>query len=80
MLVMVKFGQKNEYLKKFQLRKPLKMYEYLINFIEVIDNQKLFAIILLNFKTYFPKQQDDNKPEDKNTEDGSRRRCQSAAK
>ena len=64
--------KKNEYLKKISTKENhTKIYEYLTNFIEVIDNQKLFtenSIGLL--RLIFPKQQDDNKPEDKNTEDG----------
>ena len=64
--------KKNEYLKKISTKENhIKIYEYLINFIEVIDNQKLFAnnsIELL--RLIFPKQQDENNPEDKNTEDG----------
>ena len=64
--------KKNEYLKKISTKENhSKIYEYLTNFIEVIGSQKLFAnnsIELL--RLIFPKQQDDNKPEDKNTEDG----------
>ena len=64
--------KKNEYLKKISTKENhSKIYEYLTNFIKVIGNQKLFAnnsIELL--RLIFPKQQDDNKPEDKNTEDG----------
>ena len=62
--------KKNEYLKKISTKdNHIKIYEYLSNLIEFIDNQRLFAknsVELL--RLIFPKQQDDNQPEDKNTE------------
>jgi cobaltochelatase CobT len=64
--------KKNEYLKKISTKdNHIRIYEYLSNLIGLIDNQRLFAqnsIELL--RLIFPKQQDDNKPEDKNTEEG----------
>ena len=64
--------KKNEYLKKISTKdNHIKIFEYLSNLIGLIDNQKLFAknsVELL--RLIFPKQQDDNKPEDKNTEEG----------
>ena len=66
------WNKKNEYLKKISTKDNLiEIYEYLSNLIRLIDNQKLFAknsVELL--RLIFPKQQDDNKPEDKNTEEG----------
>ena len=64
--------KKNEYLKKISTKdNHIKIYEYLSNLIEFIDNQRLFAknsVELL--RLIFPKQQDDNQPEDKNTDEG----------
>ena len=66
------WNKKNEYLKKISTKDNLiEIYEYLSNLIRLIDNQKLFAknsVELL--RLIFPKQQDDIKPEDKNTEEG----------
>ena len=64
--------KKNEYLKKISTKdNHIKIYEYLSSLIGLIDNQRFFAknsVELL--RLIFPKQQDDNKPEDKNTEEG----------
>ena len=64
--------KKNEYLKKISTKdNHIKIHEYLSNLIEFIDNQRLFtknSVELL--RLIFPKQQDDNQPEDKNTDEG----------
>jgi cobaltochelatase CobT len=66
------WNKKNEYLKKISTKENInQIYEYLINFIEVINNQKLFAEYSVDLlRLIFPKQEDNNKPEDKNNEEG----------
>jgi len=66
------WNKKNEYLKKISTKENHnQIYKHLINFIEVIDNQRLFAECSIELlRLLFPKHEDNNKPEDKNKEDG----------